>query len=200
MRTASLPAAARARPRVTVRPLRRADSGALTDFVNALVEEKKANRDLGIGGFDAPVTRAREAKLLLAQLREMELGEGANLVAVLDGRIVGHCYVKRRSLSDMRHTGVLAVIVLDGFRGKGIGRRLLEGMLALSLKMGVWLVELEVMAGNAAATALYEKTGFVRSGVVPGKVLRDGKLVDSLAMYADLRGTDKSPAPSRGRS
>ncbi|PBJ83449.1 hypothetical protein CMZ84_02735 [Lysobacteraceae bacterium NML93-0399] len=47
---------------------------------------------------------------------------------------------------------------------------------------GVRRIELEVYVDNAAATALYERHGFVREGLARGYALRDGSFVDVLLM------------------
>jgi RimJ/RimL family protein N-acetyltransferase len=56
-----------------------------------------------------------------------------------------------------------------------------------ALRSGVWLVELQVFAINEVAIHVYEKLGFKRVGVVPGKMLRNGRLLDEIRMYLDLR-------------
>lgn len=56
-----------------------------------------------------------------------------------------------------------------------------------ALRSGVWLVELQVFASNEVAIHVYEKLGFRRVGVVPGKMLRNGRLLDEIHMYVDLR-------------
>ncbi|MBK8462112.1 MAG: GNAT family N-acetyltransferase [Nigerium sp.] len=53
------------------------------------------------------------------------------------------------------------IIVAPGRRGEGIGRRLLDAGLAWADAAGADQVMLEVEDGNAAALALYERSGFV---------------------------------------
>lgn len=50
------------------------------------------------------------------------------------------------------------------FRGRGLARRFLAETLAIARAAGATAVELEVIAHNAAAIALYERGGFVRIG------------------------------------
>jgi len=57
----------------------------------------------------------------------------------------------------------LKLIAVDGkFRGKGMGTRLLKGLLAAEAKLRVPSLGLEVLSDNRAAVALYESVGFVR--------------------------------------
>ncbi len=51
---------------------------------------------------------------------------------------------------------------------KGLGRALLEEMLALALHSGMWRMVLEVRASNVAAIALYRSAGFEQIGLRRG--------------------------------
>jgi len=52
------------------------------------------------------------------------------------------------------------VVVIDSHRGRGIAARLFAEVEAIALERGACKLTLEVLAGNAAARALYEKLGF----------------------------------------
>jgi GNAT superfamily N-acetyltransferase len=52
------------------------------------------------------------------------------------------------------------VVVLDSHRGRGIAARLFAEVEAIARERGACKLTLEVLAGNAAARALYEKLGF----------------------------------------
>lgn len=59
--------------------------------------------------------------------------------------------------------------VVPGRRGQGLGRALLEAVLARARERGADYIDLNTDAGDAAAIALYESTGF-RSGTAgPGQ-------------------------------
>jgi ribosomal protein S18 acetylase RimI-like enzyme len=77
---------------------------------------------------------------------------------------------------------------------------LMSEVLRETKRIGIWLVELEVLAINDRAKRLYEKVGFKTVGVVPNKILRDGKSIDIVSMYADLKRTNKSGPPGRRKS
>lgn len=185
---------------VVLRPLRTGDLDPLVRFANAMVKEKKANRDLGVVTFDRRLTRREERKFLDAIVVGVRKKEVVSLGAFVGGEVVGHCDVSRREPSDLRHTGVLGIVLAEGHRGVGIGERLMAEVLGEAARIGVWLVELRVFSINGPAIHLYEKMGFRRVGVVPNKMLRDGRGLDEVVMYADLRGSDKSTSTVRGRS
>ncbi len=173
--------------KVVLRTLRRNDIDAMLKFANALVREKKTNRDLGIISFDRWLTKKEEGRFLRMVIDGVKRKNVVSLAAFADGKMVGHCDLRRRLPRDVRHSGVFGIVILDGYRGVGIGERMMGEALREARRVGIWLVELTVFAANARAIHLYEKLGFSRVGVVPGKMLRDGRHLDEVVMYADLR-------------
>jgi RimJ/RimL family protein N-acetyltransferase len=185
------------RRHVLLRSLTMRDIEAVTRFANAIVKEKKTNLDLGLVGFDRRVTVKEERKFLRALVEGEAKREAVSIGAFVDGRLVGHCDVRRRKAADERHVGTFGIVILDGYRGVGIGQMMVKEALVRSRRLGVWLVELSVFAINARAIHVYEKMGFRRAGVVPNKMLRKGRLMDEVSMYVEIRGTSKSPSPRR---
>ena len=186
--------------RCVLRGLQSSDLDGAIAFANGFVREKKSNRDLGLVGFDQRVTRAKEGKWLRGIVDAVKKREAVSVAAFVGGKMVGHCDVRRRGSADERHAGVLGIAVLDGYRGVGIGRNLMAEALRRARGIGLELVELQVFANNEAAMALYGKMGFKKAGVIPNKIRRGRRRLDEVAMYADLRGTDKSPSARRGES
>lgn len=63
---------------------------------------------------------------------------------------------------------VLNVCVAEAWRGRGIGRRLMESLLERVRNAGMELAFLEVRPSNRVAIALYESMGFDRVGMRKG--------------------------------
>ena len=80
--------------------------------------------------------------------------------------------------------------VLLNYRGKGIGRRLLEACLSLACASGLEKVELEVFSDNKAAIRLYESLGFTPEGMKIRARKLEGKYQDIQLMALSLRGDD----------
>ena len=72
--------------------------------------------------------------------------------------------------------------LIDGFRGRGLGRLLIEAALKTAWDIGLTRVELSVHADNAPAIALYRKTAFVEEGLMRAAFLADGVYRDALVM------------------
>jgi ribosomal-protein-alanine N-acetyltransferase len=64
-----------------------------------------------------------------------------------------------------RRAHVLNLCVRPEFQGRGLGTRLLTHLLALARRRGARYALLEVRPSNYAARGLYQRLGFVRSGV-----------------------------------
>lgn len=84
-------------------------------------------------------------------------------VAQADGEIAGCCGV--RNLAGEGE--ITNVVVAQKFRGKGIGRKLMEYMLEEAASFGIGDCTLEVRAGNFPAIRLYESLGFQGEGIRP---------------------------------
>lgn len=117
-----------------------------------------------------------------------------NLVAVIEGRIVGmlgiHTFPDRPR---RRHAAVIGISVADEWQGKGVGRALMQAGIDLADNwLNILRLELEVYADNEAAIRLYEKFGFTREGTLRQHAFRDGQYIDSAVMARLRPATEKS--------
>jgi RimJ/RimL family protein N-acetyltransferase len=103
------------------------------------------------------------------------------MVALAGEKVIGWCDVRREFFPSRAHRGTLGMGLLPEWRGRSVGRRLLEATLAQARRSGFKRIELDVYADNPRAIALYEKAGFVREGIV-----RDASLIDSVFRDAIL--------------
>lgn len=69
-------------------------------------------------------------------------------------------------------------------RGVGLGRRLMQALLAEAVTRGVRTVFLEVRGDNRSARSLYDSLGFVEIGVRPKYYQPDG--VDAVVMRQEM--------------
>ena len=103
-------------------------------------------------------------------------------VALSGESVIGWCDVLIKPRPAMRHSGVLGLGVLSSYRGRGIGKALLQATLDAAKKRGLTRIELFVRVDNARAKALYEEAGFVTEGVLRKHLLIDGIYRDSYLM------------------
>ncbi|MEF0938856.1 GNAT family N-acetyltransferase [Rhizobium sp. BR 362] len=105
-----------------------------------------------------------------------------NLVAVLDGQIVGNAGMRRHAGRQI-HTGHLGMGVHDDFTGRGIGSALLAAVVDTADNwLAIKRLELTVYVDNEPAIRLYERFGFETEGRLRAFAFRDGEYVDAFAM------------------
>ena len=85
----------------------------------------------------------------------------------------------------------IAMLVVEAWRGKGIGRLLLGSAVQWAAKAGAHKMALEVWPHNEAAVGFYKAAGFVEEGrKLRHYRRRNGELWDSLLMGRPLTGTE----------
>jgi len=173
--------------KVTLRVIRWEDLDGLLWFINSLVREKQGDSRSGLySGFDTKVTREEEARWLAQTLVEIEGGEVINAIAEIDGKIIANGEVTRGRYKDTRHHGHVGLTMISGYRGQGIGRRIIETLVRESRRTGLKTLEAEFLAENETARRAYQKGGFKQAGIIPHKIFRDGKYFDGLIMAREL--------------
>jgi phosphinothricin acetyltransferase len=83
------------------------------------------------------------------------------LVAAEDGRVVGWAALAPTS-SRACYAGVAesSVYVAETARGRGVGRALMEALVASAAAGGIWTIQAGMFPENAASVALHEGLGF----------------------------------------
>ncbi len=124
-----------------------------------------------------------------AFLQEMlENPHAVMTTARVEGRLAGNSAVsglgpKRK----LRHRCSLAIALYRDWWGLGIGTALIGCQVELARQMGFSQMDLEVVADNARAVALYEKCGFTATGRRHDALLfDDGTYHDEIIMYRKL--------------
>ena len=106
-----------------------------------------------------------------------------NLVAEIDGKVVGHLGLMTNNRPRRKHIGSIGMGVNDAFASKGVGTALMAECINMADN---WLnlirLELTVFHDNKAAIGLYTKFGFEQEGRYKHYAFRDGKYVDTIAM------------------
>ncbi len=81
-----------------------------------------------------------------------------------------------------RFVADISVYVERGWRGKGVGRVLLEKLIELGRTSGYHKLVLSAFPGNAGGMALYARSGFRTVGIYREQGQLDGKWVDTIVM------------------
>jgi putative acetyltransferase len=88
----------------------------------------------------------------------------AVLTALCDGKPCGICNLYLQPYEKFKHQCLMAIVVGEAYRNKGIGRLLIEELMKIAKeKHHIEILHLEVYEGNPAYY-LYEKMGFKKFG------------------------------------
>jgi GNAT superfamily N-acetyltransferase len=148
------------RARVTIRTALPAERDAVVGLIQELNEV-----EAGVSG-DRRRGRAAAEAYYPVLIDRLARAEGRLLLAVAEGEVVGmmgfavqveDVYVEERL---RRHGHVTELVVAPGWRGCGIGRRLLAEAERLARSLGLPRLSIGVLAGNEGAERLYRASGY----------------------------------------
>ncbi len=143
-----------------IRDMEDADREAVIDLIWQLnlFEDK-------ISGDRAPGRKAAAAGLGANRRRMADHG-GAEMVAEIDGKVVGYllCVIEKADAYIRESFGMqayIAELVIDeGHRGKGLGQKLIAAAEDYARGRDMPSIFIGVLAGNAPADRLYEHLGY----------------------------------------
>lgn len=151
----------------------------------------------GLASFETEPPDEAEIARRLGEVRARGL---PYLVAEADGRVVGYAYAAPyRTRPAYRYTVEDSVYVDRQSAGRGIGRRLLERLVADATACGCrQMIAVIGDSANRASIALHEACGFARVGLLPAVGFKLGRWVDSVLMQRALGPGDRTPPAGGG--
>jgi RimJ/RimL family protein N-acetyltransferase len=160
---------------VVLRTPRWEDLDDLLELINSLVDEgaeiykdEKTSRDEEIDWLSEVLARLERRLTLL-------------LIAEVDGRVIASSDISLQK-GYKKHVEVVGIVVKGGFRDLGIGTAIMRVMLEQAQRMGLKVLTLSAFASNRHALHVYEKVGFMQTGLIPKKHLKEGKYIDEVIM------------------
>lgn len=140
--------------------LRAADADALRDFIHTLPAHDLlfVRRDVS------------HPKVLQAWVAALGDGSITSLAAHCDGELVGCTAIVTDAHSWSRHVGELRVMISPAWRGRGLGRVLIQENFALALGLGLEKLAVQMTVDQRAAIAVFEGLGFKAEAVLQAHV------------------------------
>lgn len=122
------------------------------------------------------------------------------LVAEADGRVLGYAYAGPfRTRSAYRYTVEDSVYVAADAHRRGVGRTLLQAVIARCEAMGLrQMLAVIGDSGNDGSIGLHRACGFEFKAVLPGVGFKFGRWVDIVWMQLPLGGGTASPPEGPG--
>lgn len=103
------------------------------------------------------------------------------------GAMVGMVGLECASRAKERHKGVVvAMYVAQEAAGHGLGRELLQALMAHAAAIGLTDLVLTVTEGNAPAIHLYREAGFAAFGTEPRAIVVEGRAHAKVHMHLGL--------------
>lgn len=137
-------------PDCRIRPIEAADNARIAAIIRQVLTEYGLNRE-GFAFVDAELDQLFE---------HYKLPEAAYFVATVDGRIVGGAGFGPLLGGEGRTAELKKMYLLPEARGLGLGRSLMDAILALVPRSGYTRIYLETMPSMQDAIKLYEGFGF----------------------------------------
>lgn len=138
---------------ITIRPIRPEDAELVQDFVRNLSEQTRYFR------FMNSVQELSQA--MLVRFTQIDYSREMALVAVTEvhGREIEQG-VARFSINPDGESCEFALVIADPMRGKGLGQKLMNGLMDAARSKGLKVIEGEVLRNNADMLHLMERMGF----------------------------------------
>ncbi|MBI2600157.1 GNAT family N-acetyltransferase [Candidatus Daviesbacteria bacterium] len=155
----------------------------MTKYINALSKEKTFIRFQG-----EVIPLEEERKYLEKQLERISKKQTVQLVAICNQQIVGISAIDLRDRVE-QHIGIFGITLAKGFRGQGLGHKLMQAVIKEGIKKlpQLKLVTLEVYDINNIARSLYKSMGFKEYGCLPKGLKYKGKYFDRILMFRKVK-------------
>jgi RimJ/RimL family protein N-acetyltransferase len=128
------------------------------------------------------VSKGQKDRILATMKNPKHLSIVADL-GKYEGIVGGLTLVSQREIKKMRHVLYLGMSVIDGFRGIGVGRALMNYALEWAkAQKEIEKISLSVFSTNQRAIKLYKKFGFRVEGALKKQFILKGKYADEIVM------------------
>lgn len=169
---------------IIIRYPKKDDVQAMWEYINTLSKERTFIRYQG-----ERVSLEEEIKYLNSQLEKISQKHAVLLLVFCEGKLIGISGIDMKDKIE-KHIGVLGISIAKGFRGAGIGSKLMELVIEEAEKnlTGLEIITLGVFSNNDLAKKMYQKFGFVEYGSLPNGVRLENGYTDHIYMYKVVKG------------
>jgi phosphinothricin acetyltransferase len=147
----------------------------------------------GVASFEETPPSVDDLRTRLASVRAHGL---PYMVAEIDGEVAGYCYATLyRPRAAYRNTIEDSIYVGDAYRGRGLGRVLLQALIE-RCESGPWRQMVAVIAdnGSGGSLSLHTQLGFELTGTLKAVGFKHGRWIDTTLMQRTLgRGASTMP-------
>lgn len=162
---------------IQIRPYQIKDTQAILDIINHNILHSTALYDYAVRSYE-------QQKSLLEEKISKNFPV---IVAELDGQVAGFgMYGEFRFREAYKFTVEHSVYVNQNFHGKGIGKALLQELIALAKKQKLHTMIAVIDAENQGSVAFHEQFGFKTVGIIKESGYKFDRWLDSVFMQLIL--------------
>lgn len=167
--------------RILIRPLTRDDRQALIDlFSLTSADDLRYMRH-----------SVKDTQLIGGWVDNLDYAKVLPLVAVFNNRIVGDATLHMNT-GPARHRAEVRIFLAKDFRRRGVGSRLLLGLIELAKRQNLYLLEADVLSDQAHIVRAFQSAGFETKCIFEDYfMLPDGDLRDVARLILRLRASDE---------
>lgn len=168
--------------RILLRPLTVDDKQALLDlFLPVSQDDLRYMRH-----------NVKDPKVIEDWIANLNYNEVLPLVAVSGNRIVGEATLHFHPGPD-RHRSFVRIFLAKDFRRRGVGSRLLQGIIELAKRHNLYLIEVQIVSDQNHIIRAFQNAGFEIKCVYEDYfMLPDGDLRDVAHLILKLRASDEA--------
>ena len=165
-----------------IRYPKRTDLQEFWRYINELSKEKTFISFQG-----EEISLNEERSWVNSIIKKIKEGKSVQLIVEIDKKIIGVSGIDLQSRV-AHHIGTFGISIAAGFRNKGIGKRLMESVIAEAKKnvKDLKIIHLECFANNPTACSLYKSFGFKEYGKLPNGIAYKDGFVDEILMYKEI--------------
>lgn len=165
--------------RVLVRPLIKEDRQALLDlFLPVPPDDRQFMRD-----------DINDPKIVNGWIDNLDYDSVMPLVAVVGNRIVGNATLHFKA-GPARHRSEVRIFLAKDFRQRGVGSRMIQGLIELAKRRGIYMLEAEIVSDQTHIIKAFQNMGFETKSILEDHfMLADGDLRDVTYLILRLHKT-----------
>jgi len=159
------------------------DAQIMTDYINTLSDERTFITYQG-----EHETLESETAFLNSILERIKNNKSVMLLVFAGDKLIGNCAIELGKRTE-RHVGTLGISIAKDYRGKGIGKILLEQTEkeAIENLEGLEIIFLTAFASNEKAIKMYEKAGYKVFGKFPKGIKLENGYDDHVLKYKNVK-------------
>jgi L-amino acid N-acyltransferase YncA len=159
---------------LSTRPMQTVDEMALSEFFKRIpVDERQLFKD--------DVTHS---SVIRGWIRNIDYSNILPLLTFCEGRVVADATLHRDRRGWSRHVAELRISLDPDFRGRGLGRSLIQEFLTISPALGVAILNAYILDVQAGARDLFESSGFTQIATFPQHAIDLAGRVHDVLVYS----------------